>query len=164
MSLVYFTSDLHLGHPLAARERDFMSVELHDAVVINSFAHLKKRDILYVLGDVCMGRVNHLDLIRDIPAGRKILLLGNHDQFRAVEYLSVFDDIIGPVTWKHMWLTHIPMHPQEMFNRVGNIHGHIHKGGATPELENPPYFNVNWDFHRGPVLYEAIRDALAKEA
>ena len=154
MSLVYFTSDLHLGHSLAAKKRGFGSVEEHDKSVIKSLFVAKKRDKLFILGDIAMQK-DRLALIAQLPCKNKVLLLGNHDKFHAMEYLAVFQDIIGPVTYKDYWLTHIPMHPQELYRRNGNLHGHIHKGGASPSLDLP-YFNVNWDWHRRPVLYQEI--------
>ncbi len=158
MSQVYFTSDLHLDHKLAANLRGFDSVEEHNQTVIESFISLRKRDKLFILGDVAMSKSSLL-LIQELPCTNRVLLMGNHDKFHASDYLYVFSDIIGPIAYKDFWLTHIPMHPQELYRREGNIHGHIHRGGASPSLDLP-YFNVNWDWHRRPLMYEEIRSMM----
>ena len=42
--MVYFTSDLHLGHKvIAPKYRDFVSQEAHDEVIFNLMSKLKKR-------------------------------------------------------------------------------------------------------------------------
>ena len=158
MSLVYFTSDLHLGHDLAAEKRGFSSLAEHDDGVIDSFwqAGMTKRDKLFVLGDIAMSKMGLLR-IKSLPTVNVVVLLGNHDVLGSVHYLYVFKDIIGPITYRSFWLTHIPMHEQEIFTRKGNIHGHIHKDGLTGDLPLP-WYNVNWDYHRGPVLFTDIEE------
>jgi len=145
----YFTSDLHLGHGYAAGARGFTSVEDHDRAVIGSLSWLGSRDKLFVLGDVAFPRraLTGLSEIRCIMD----LILGNHDTHRLQEYLQYFNKVHGCREYKNYILTHIPIHPQEVFRYTANIHGHIHKDAATPPLDSSKHFNVNWDFHLGPV-------------
>jgi hypothetical protein len=91
----------------------------------------------------------------------KIAVLGNHDKLHISEYAKVFNDVKGVDSASNFWLTHIPIHPQEIFKR-GNIHGHVHMGAATERLEDPRYFCVNWDFHRRAVNWEEIDEAVPK--
>lgn len=149
----FFASDTHLGSLRTARQRGFSTVEEHDEAVISSLQSLPKRSKLWILGDVAM-TLKTLSLFEEVSCAQKVLLLGNHDKFRASEYLRYFDDIIGPITYKKTWLTHQPMHPQELFGKP-NIHGHIHAFGSTSNLHGS-YFNVCWDFHRGAVVFEDI--------
>jgi len=152
---VWFASDPHLGHDKGARFRGYDHTGEHDWDVVQSFAKvMTKRDVLYVLGDVafnqkCMG------LLAEIK-GKMILVRGNHDEFPDAEYRKYFSEIHGFLKYKKFWLSHCPIHPQEMYRTRGNIHGHIHKGASTPELPLP-YFNVNWDFWRRPVGLDEIR-------
>lgn len=44
-------------------------------------------------------------------------------------------------SYKNTWISHCPIHPQELRNRDGNIHGHLHNS-IVPDLR---YFNVNLD-------------------
>jgi len=152
---VGFTSDLHLGHALAAGKRGFATVEEHDQAVIETLANqCTKRSVLWILGDVAM-RPESLALLAKVP-GRKRLVRGNHDRYAISEYLKYFEDVHGFLKYKQMWLSHCPIHPQEMHRVKLNVHGHIHADAATKPLGRP-YLCVNWDFlARALALEEAL--------
>jgi len=146
---VGFVSDLHLGHDLAARSRGYLSTADHDIEIVRQLQRrCNKRTVLWVLGDVAM-RESALDLLAVVP-GRKVLVRGNHDTFPISTYLKYFEDVCGFLRYKQMWLSHCPIHPQEMYRCKLNVHGHIHKNTRSLELARP-YFNVNWDFWRDVV-------------
>lgn len=152
---ILFASDLHLGHAFAAKSRGFDSVDKHDASILNTLLEqCNKRTMLWVLGDVAMQKESLL-LLGLVP-GRKKLVRGNHDQYDLAEYLKYFEDVHGFLRYKQMWLSHCPIHPQEMYRATVNVHGHIHANTNSPELPYP-FFNVNWDFHRRAVTLEEIR-------
>ena len=92
---VWLTSDLHFGHPFVAGIRaghaspdrdDWQATLAHDRRVVNVInAHVASSDELIILGDLssgsrrsveqavaCLNRLN-------VPAGRRTLILGNHD-------------------------------------------------------------------------------------
>ena len=155
---VLFCSDLHLGHDLASEKRGFKSVADHDSSILNTLINqCNKRTILYVLGDACMKKGN-LDSFVAIP-GRKILVRGNHDNYKSEDYLKYFEEIHGFIKYKKFWLSHCPIHPQEMYRCELNIHGHIHKNTNSPNLDHP-YFNVNWDFWGRAISLDEIRGLL----
>lgn len=160
MTEVLFTSDLHLGHEMIAEHRGFKSIEEHDADVINKLnQYCGPRTLLWILGDVAMGE-DALALIGNIE-GRKKIVRGNHDQEDIKRYLEVFETVHGFLKYKNMWLSHCPIHPQEMLGCDVNVHGHIHKDAITKPL-GFPYINVNWDFWSKPLsLYEIrqLRDS-----
>lgn len=152
---VYFTSDLHLGHKLAAEKRGFPSINEHDRVVVESVAKVaNKRTVVYVLGDVAMD-IQSIKLLDRIP-GRKHLVLGNHDMFQSSVYNRYFERVFGMLKYKGLWLTHCPIHQQEMYRCMANVHGHIHKDTSS-SLLGEPYINVNWDYWRRPLSLEEIR-------
>jgi calcineurin-like phosphoesterase family protein len=68
-----------------------------------------------------------LQMIDTLP-GKKLLVRGNHDVLPFDMYLGVFDDILGAYRYKGAFITHIPIHPCELY-RGYNIHGHCHNGG-----------------------------------
>lgn len=158
MSDVFFTSDLHLGHKLTARERGFSSVEDHDKTIIENINNIVgKRAKLFILGDVCLTKQS-FELLKEMQ-GVKELICGNHDNYSTPRYAEHFVKIHGFRRYKNFWLSHCPVHPQEMYRVKGNIHGHIHKNTDSPELPLP-YFNVNVEFHNmKPVSLEMILDA-----
>lgn len=158
-SNVWFTSDLHLGHDLAAEKRGYKSVEDHDDGIIYTLSQqMNKRSVLWVLGDVAM-RMQSIDMLDSI-LGRKWLVLGNHDQFDIGVYIKYFQKIYGFTKYKEMWLSHAPIHPQEIYRAKLNVHGHIHKNTHSPLLPHP-YFNVNWDFWGRALNLDEIRERQA---
>jgi len=130
MSNVYFISDLHIGHKnilgFSGDLRLGDTTEQHDAMLIHSIATVcsSKRDILYILGDVCF-EIEKMEMLDKIPA-RKILVRGNHDCLQLDVYAKYFEDVLGMVRYKGYWLTHSPIHPDELRGRK-NIHGHVHQ-------------------------------------
>ena len=151
---VYFTSDLHLGHKLASEKRKFSDIESHDNAVIESLKKTcNKKSVLFILGDIAMDE--HKIIRLDEVPGRKRIVLGNHD-YAHYNYRNVCEHVYGIVKYKQYWLSHCPIHPQEMYRCVANIHGHIHKNSNSSEL-GPPYINVNWDYWHRPVSLDEIR-------
>jgi len=158
MSNVWFTSDLHFEEDNIAKHRNFGDTkEEHDEHIIDNInSFVRKRDKLFILGDVArsiaglpkLGRLN----------GVKELIIGNHDNLATERYLEHVIKVHGFRRYKKFWLTHCPVHPQEIYRCRGNIHGHLHNGAATPPLPYP-YFNVNLDYNSGyPVSLEIIQE------
>lgn len=160
MSGVFFTSDLHLGHDMAAQLRGFFgggtAVLEHDHTIISMLQmQLDKRTVLYVLGDVAMDP-KRLPMIQQLP-GRKILVRGNHDEYPLMHYLAAgFEEVHGLMRYKQLWLSHPPIHPQEMYRAKANVHGHIH---YTAQHQQPPFpfINVNWDFWGRAVTLDEVK-------
>lgn len=82
MSTVWFTADTHFGHEGIIRHcnRPFSTVEEMDEALIEKWnSVVTKRDTVYHLGDVGLGRDTHtLNCVSRLN-GRKILIWGNHD-------------------------------------------------------------------------------------
>ena len=142
---VFLTSDLHLGHKAIAKHRPiFTTMEEHDEYVFSLLEKLTKRDMLFVLGDFLFDG-DHFDTYMDrlgkLPARIK-LIMGNHDSKRLYTEAPRNIELQLPLmTYKGLWLSHCPMHPQEMRNRKGNVHGHLHE----EVVDDTKYFNVNLD-------------------
>ena len=82
--MIYFTSDLHLGHNavINMQNRPFVDADEMDRVLIanyNSVVH--KNDTVYLLGDICfrIGVDKANELIASMN-GKKYLIKGNHDK------------------------------------------------------------------------------------
>lgn len=152
MSKVYFTSDLHLGHASIIRfagahgRQGTNSVE-HDEWIIDSWNSIvRKRDLVWVLGDVAMGRPgtkespgegwNNLAKVAKLNGTKKIIL-GNHDDMPIEAYMKYFQVMRGMDRYKGHWLSHSPMHPVELRGRK-NVHGHVHHNS----LDDERYINV----------------------
>lgn len=153
---VWFTSDWHLGHNKVALLRGFNSVEEHDNHIISNINKaVGKRDKLFVLGDVAW-KQSYLDKLSGIICRNMELIIGNHDTLQTTEYLKYFTKVHGFRKYKDVWLSHCPIHPQEMYRCRTNVHGHLHRGAGTPPL-GFPYFNVNVDYNDyEPIGYSRI--------
>lgn len=140
MSIVYVTSDWHLGHKNICKFREeFSSQEQHEQFILDRYmAIVTKRDTVWFLGDIIFD-ANYLQVVKDLP-GTKRLVLGNHDTDRQVDIANlclVFDDIHGMFKYKHAWLTHAPIHSDELRGKY-NIHGHTH----SHIVQDSRYYNV----------------------
>lgn len=137
MSNVWFCSDLHLGHKNIGKFRAPLvnSTEENNNRIINDWErHVTKNDHVYILGDWCFDyelipKLCHLK-------GHKFLVRGNHDTFGLEVYSSYFDDIFGLRKYKEFWLSHAPIHPDELRGKV-NVHGHVHYAS----INDNRYFN-----------------------
>lgn len=128
MANVLFCSDLHFGHTNIGKFRNsFIASEEENRQKICEDWRKKvtKRDIVYVLGDACFTQET-VGEFGGLP-GKKILLRGNHDLLNTQVYLKYFDDVYGLLKYKEFWLSHAPIHPDELRSKV-NLHGHVHYG------------------------------------
>lgn len=162
MSRVFFISDLHLGHSrileFGGKFRDGDDVNEHDhTLIVKHNATVTKRDLIYILGDVCMHK--DISILGELN-GRKILVRGNHDQHPASEYLKYFEDIRGICRYKQHWISHCPIHPAELRGK-DNIHGHVHGSSIRNGYGeyDKRYINVCVEAINGfPIPYEHIKD------
>ena len=58
----------------------------------------------------------------------------------------MFDEVHGALRYKHYWITHIPIHPMELY-RGQNIHGHCHRGGPYEAEGDTNYFNAILEYN-----------------
>lgn len=129
----YFTSDWHLGHKVIVPKyrTQFESKQEHDGVLFEKASKLKKRDILFVLGDFlfdCPDYEAYLTKISKLSCRIK-LTLGNHDSLRLYKdarQLSNLELQLPLYSYKNNWISQAPIHPQELRGRDFNIHGHLH--------------------------------------
>lgn len=150
----YFSSDFHLGHKVIYKYRpQFKSAEEHDEKILSMMEQLKKRDILFILGDFLFDSPMYeiyLERIKKMPVRIK-LVMGNHDNIKL--YKDCIDSNIEiqlPLfSYKNMWVSHCPIFYGEMRNRIGCIHGHLHLEAINSEK----YFNVNIDVNN----YEFVK-------
>lgn len=143
---VLFTSDLHLGHKAIHQYRkSFDSAQVHDQFVLDQLSQLNKRTILYILGDFLFDSPNldsYLYQISQMPLQIRVIM-GNHDS-KSLYSQTIASNIrieLPLFTYKGAWLSHCPIHPHELRNRLGNIHGHLHH----QTIPDSRYFNVNLD-------------------
>jgi calcineurin-like phosphoesterase family protein len=95
------------------------------------------QDITIHLGDVILGRQSELPNILASIAGRKILVMGNHDKESAFWYMRHgFDFACKGLLWRGVWFTHAPQ-TNLPDGAILNVHGHLHVD-HHPEHNNRP--------------------------
>lgn len=134
--MVYFTGCTHLGHRRISSFRDVSSTEENTERIVSDWKQMvHKRGVVYVLGDAAFTDEAN-DLIKTLP-GRKILVKGNHDDLVSTRrQMDVYEEIYGLFKYKKMWLSHAPIHPDELREKP-NVHAHVHS--AT--VDDPRYLN-----------------------
>tara|TARA_S200002703_G_scaffold25782_1_gene22143 strand:- start:6 stop:491 length:486 start_codon:yes stop_codon:yes gene_type:complete len=157
MTNVFFISDLHLGHKNIVKfEQNRLgyyvdNIDEHDALLEECWHDtVRNKDLVYVLGDVAFN-IPALERFALWP-GRKILIAGNHDTLK-YDYWEIFDRIFGVIAYKDFWLSHCPVHPDEIRGKV-NVHGHMH----SKTIDDPRYFNVSVEQLQGiPMSLEELK-------
>jgi calcineurin-like phosphoesterase family protein len=167
MPETYFIGDTHFGHKniieFEKYYRPFANIEEHNEELIKRWnSVVKPADKVYHLGDFCFGRKN-------IPIagrlnGHKYLVMGNHDHYKAEEYLAYFEDLYGVWHYKKCVLSHVPIHPTHIPDRWWiNIHGHLHSREVTKlhygktDMPDERYFNVSAErINLTPISWDEI--------
>ena len=121
----FITSDLHLSHnniwkPDYASRPVSSTEEMNEMLISNWNEVVSQNDTVYVLGDVCMGKIAESLPLCDLLQGHKILVFGNHDRmFRPkndnqfhkwmTEYSQYFESITNEMVWNDRLLfNHFP--------------------------------------------------------
>lgn len=142
--MIYFTSDLHLGHDqeFIWGARGFNSVaEMNEKIITRWNSRITKDDDVYVLGDLVMGGVENVELLKQLN-GKIHIIYGNHDGPKKREAYAELENVIE-CGWANMikykkynfYLSHYPtitdnedigeiVSPKEC---VINLFGHTHQ-------------------------------------
>ena len=146
--MIFFTSDLHLGHENCIRlcNRPFSSIEEMDETLIENWNHkVTGKDTVYILGDLIYRSQKPPEEYLRRLQGKKHLILGNH----------VAD-------WKRQYtLCHYPMMSWPHIMRCYMVFGHIHGNTDAdywPLIQaNERMLNAGVDVnHFEPVTFEEM--------
>jgi calcineurin-like phosphoesterase family protein len=108
------------------------------------------------MGDIAFSEEGLEKLNRLRHCQKKVLYLGNHDTLPTEKYLEYFDEVHAIRSYKNFWLSHCPIHPQEMRKRIGNIHGHLH--ASVLDDSRRQYFDVSPEKHNFELVdFEDIK-------
>lgn len=168
MSNVLFLGDLHAGHNAIPKYRtQFESEQEHfRELECRYYAKVSKRDIVYFTGDAVFTK-ERLDRIAQWP-GKKILVVGNHDldSLTMQDLCNAFDKVVSFVKYHEFWLSHAPIHPNELRGKV-NIHGHVHSQTIDDiRYVNTSLENTNFNLislHEIRVLLQQRLDYYSRE-
>ena len=142
----FFTSDLHFNHQNIMKfcpdpRGQFKTVEhMNEALIRNFNSVVSNQDTLYILGDVCFGRIEDgVELVKRLN-GNKVLVTGNHDRkfiqhpkFLAEKKMMGITEVVPEkfITLDnikiHMY--HFPIEEWDQCHRGSfHFHGHQHNG------------------------------------
>ena len=112
--MIWFTSDLHLGHRAAINMcgRPFENVEEMNEILIRNFnSCVKKNDTVYILGDISHRMpILEVNQLVNKMNGRKILCKGNHDKkYDATLFEGIYDFLEIAIHGVNVSLMHYPM-------------------------------------------------------
>lgn len=153
--MIYFTSDLHLGHEnvIKFENRPFSDADEMNRILIENYnSVVNQADTVYILGDLAY-RVPLTEANRIIERlnGRKILIKGNHDKNYnpdLFEEITSYKEINA--FGEQFILMHYPiMSWKRMYHGSYHLHGHIHSNGSEYNsgnaLENIRRYDVGVD-------------------
>lgn len=165
MSNIFLIGDTHFGHSniLTFKKgngrplRDFKNITEHDEYLIYKWNKVVSiKDKVYHLGDVGFKNFTTLSLILSRLNGEKILIKGNHDNFKLSQYMQYFKDVRATHTLDKMVLSHVPVHPDSLTRWSFNIHGHLHSN----KIKDKRYINVSVEHLNDyePISFEEIKE------
>ena len=129
--MIYFTSDLHLGHYNIIKycNRPFNTVEKMNNIIINNWNNIvKEDDIVYILGDITLASDVVSERYLNELIGKKYLIKGNHDRIKNSPQLGWIKDYYElKYKDKTFILSHYPFNEwNHMYRGAIHLHGHHH--------------------------------------
>jgi calcineurin-like phosphoesterase family protein len=152
----FVVSDTHFGHRKIIEycNRPFDNEDEMDETMVERWnAVVRPGDRVWHLGDFAIAR-RKLAIAKRLN-GKKGILLGNHDIYKAKEYLEAgFKDVQAMRVYPGVCiLTHVPIHPGNFGRWRVNVHGHIHNGKSP----DGPYANVSVEvINYTPIELDAV--------
>ena len=182
--MIYFTSDLHLGHDRAFvyEPRGYSCVEaMNSAILYNWNSVITPEDDVYVLGDLMLGDNSiGMNILKQLN-GNIHIIRGNHDTDNRLIQYKMLPNVVEICDAKylkykkyHFYLTHYPcltgnLQKESLSQMTLNLHGHIHSNKKF--FYDLPYcYNVAVDAHDcTPIsidkiildMYEKVAECLA---
>lgn len=138
--MIYIASDWHFNHNknFLYEPRGFSSVEeMNQELIKRHNKIVNKNDIVYVLGDLCLGGEESLEKNKQLIEsmnGKLYIAIGNHCTNKRIEMYKTLKNVEAVdygfrLSYKKMtfWLTHYPTIVVNYDDKPNyNIHGHTH--------------------------------------
>lgn len=131
MSKIFFIGDTHFGHSqiIDYEQRPFVNVEEMDKELINRWnSVVMDEDTVFMIGDFSFyDKEKTTEICRGLK-GKKILIIGNHDDKQAEYYIDCgFHKVYEyPIILEGFWMiSHEPLYLNKNMP-YANIYGHVH--------------------------------------
>ena len=127
----FIISDTHFGHEQIIKYcgRPFKSTKEMDEMLIKNWNEVvSNNDTVLHLGDVGFGKKEYVASIIKRLNGKKILIMGNHDNWSEQAYRDMGFHTVSrfPIIWNNFFmLSHAPLELNET-TPYFNYYGHVH--------------------------------------
>lgn len=130
--MIYFTSDLHLGHQkvIPKRHRPYETADEMTRDIADKYnSVVGENDTVYILGDLCgdLSPQQANELIASLH-GRKHLLIGNHDPaYDPSLFEEMRDFLLTEINGRYFAMMHYPLLAWPKIKKgCIQVHGHLH--------------------------------------
>lgn len=177
-SRVFFTSDTHFNHANIIRycQRPFKdTAEMNETLIANWNRTVGNDDIVFHLGDFCLGGAAEWTQMLDRLNGRIYLILGNHDLKNIRQgFIDRFEHVAMQmrieVGKKKIYLSHYPFLCFEGGYKtdVWQLFGHVHTRSSNTGIDAgrlqhlyPTQFDVGVDNNNfTPLSFDQVRERI----
>ena len=136
----FLSSDWHFNHSNIATYCD-RPANFTELIIKRHNERVRPEDTVICLGDVAIGKKEHIAPQLKLMNGRKILIRGNHDKHSSLSWWADngFQFACDAMVFRGCWLTHYPATVLPRGCDL-NLHGHLHNiwNGFHPERGNGP--------------------------
>ena len=156
---VFVIADTHFGHENIIRycNRPFSTVEEMDKALIKNWNEtVSNNDVVIHLGDVGLGSKEYISSIIKQLNGKKILVMGNHDNWSEQTYRDMGFHTVSrfPIIYDGFFImSHAPMQLSET-TPYFNAFGHVHNDAKYVDNATSKCFSVERIGYRPALLYE----------
>ena len=144
---VFIIADTHFSHKNIIKycNRPFSSVEEMNNVMLNNWNNtVGKNDLVIHLGDLYLGKKSEAREFLPKLNGRKILIMGNHDQWSEAFYRECGFETVSrfPIVYNNFFLmSHEPLQLSET-TPYFNCYGHVHNDAKYVDNDTSKCFSV----------------------
>lgn len=135
--MIYFIADAHFGHNniIKYENRPFLNIDEMDTALIKKWnSVVNSDDTVYILGDFTLKHnFEKVKYYFDQLNGHKILIRGNHDALKEIQYLKMgFQSISDCITLENLIdgrdviLSHYPPELEDINEDTYYLYGHVH--------------------------------------
>ena len=179
-SRVYFTSDTHFNHTniISYCQRPFKNVdEMNERIIANWNEVVSEDDIIFHLGDFCLGGAAEWTRLLDRLNGKIYLIMGNHDRKNIRQgFKDRFEHVAMQmhieVGKQRIYLNHYPFLCFEGgYKDVWQLFGHVHTRKNNTGIDAgrlqylyPTQYDVGVDNNNfAPVSFVQVKRIIDKQ-
>lgn len=168
MSKTFFIGDTHFGHSqiIDYEHRPFVNVEEMDKELINRWNSIvMDEDTVFMIGDFSFYDKEKTKEICSGLKGKKILIIGNHDDKQAEYYKDCgFHKVYEyPIILDGFWtISHEPLYLNKNMP-YANIYGHVHGNEMYVDYSKHSFCACVERINYTPIEWEEIKARLSKK-